>query len=322
MILHTCPHCKAGNLYGADLQGSTNCHSCGVTFELSRFTRNEKDAVVRVVENIRANAQSARQSRLLIYFAASLGFAVIAWAAVSTFGLIPDEWRMFNRRFAGISDQHRLAESVGFVAVGTVVQPGKIAFQGFGTAVAVTNDGYLLTCKHVLPKDPIQRIWVYLNGRRLDARVVGSGSVSDWALLKVDDRLRYRFRLAPPGKIGRLNVDVVALGFQEMLADVDSQVTSRTIAKTIGSVSRIYTDNIGTEWIEHTAVLTGGSSGGPLLVDDVVVGVNTGGARGIFRALSIGPLRDRIWRMIEQSREVDSGSSIIAPAVHPAGANP
>lgn len=179
-----------------------------------------------------------------------------------------------------------------------------------GTAFAVTNDGYMLTSKHIVDRiPPGSRIWVYINKRRLDARFIAQDLVADWAILKVEEDLPYRFKLATPGTIGRLNVEVAALGFQETLANVASVVTNTPAARTTGSISRIYSDIVGTGWIEHTAVLNPGGSGGPLILDGIVIGLNTGGEGGLYRALSVGEFRNKLWRMIDRARNDKSGNT-------------
>lgn len=311
MILHTCPDCGTPGFYASDLQGEVNCRSCGKAFELSRFTKTEKDSLVKFVESMRASAEGVRRSRALVYCFTGILLLVIVWAGVSTLGVIPDEWRILNRRFTGLDNQDAIEQSIGLVAIGEVGEGGAIAFASFGTAFAVANDGYMLTSKHVVDHVPSgSSIWVYINKRRLDARLVAQEMVDDWAILKVEEDLPYRFRLAARGTIGRLNVEVTALGFQETLADVPSTVTDTPLARTTGSISRIYNDKVGTEWIEHTAALNPGSSGGPLLVDDIVVGLNTGGKPGVYRALSVGAFRKKLWRMIDRSRKEDRSISV------------
>jgi S1-C subfamily serine protease len=260
---------------------------------------------VRALQSANVTLRRGLRSKPALYSLAGAALAMVSWGGVSWLGLVPDEWRVFNRRFASLDNRDTLTDAIGLVVVGQPGSGGTISYRSLGTAVAITNDGYMLTSKHVLQGEAQGKIWVYLNKRRFDARAVGEDSVADWAMLKVDDDLRYRFKMAGPGAIACLNVPVSALGFQETIADVTSPLTDPPVAVTQGTVSRVYSDVVGTEWIEHTAALKAGSSGGPLVLDDVLVGINVGGSDGIYRALSVGAISANIQKVIKRARAKD-----------------
>lgn len=316
MILHTCPHCNGSSLYPIDRRGSVNCHSCGKEFPLSAFSKADPDKGVRFVRAVRGTIHRAAKSRIVIYATAGLASLLVIWFAISVFGLIPDEMRIVNRRFAAPDDWSRVEQAVGLLAIGTPTGDGGIRFLAYGTAWSISNDGFMLTSKHVadgaalaaltamegVPGSPQPRLWVYLDKQRLDAELVSVDSVADLAIIKVDSDLPYRFRLASKSFMPRLNAEIVAVGFQELGVEVQSAVMNTPLRGTQGTISRVFSDAVGTHWIEHTAPIGQGSSGGPLFLDGIVVGMNTAGTDGIYRALALGPLRDRIASRVDEWR--------------------
>ena len=75
---------------------------------------------------------------------------------------------------------------------------------------------------------------------------------------------------------------------------------TRPLSVTRGTVSRVFVDKLETEWIEHSAAIgRSGSTGGPLLLGDSIVGINIACDKGISRAVSVLPHRRRIDRAIE-----------------------
>src|SRR3990172_5315691 len=115
---------------------------------------------------------------------------------------------MMNRRFAAVADERRLKEAVGLVALGTNDPEKGPVFAEFFTAVAITNDGYMLTSKQVGDSAFFSDAWVFIDGRRLDAKFVGADKIADFAVIKVDAPLRLRFRIAGSASIAQLNVPI------------------------------------------------------------------------------------------------------------------
>jgi serine protease Do len=68
--------------------------------------------------------------------------------------------------------------------------------------------------------------------------------------------------------------------------------------RTDGAVSRVITEEKGRRWVQHTAAVNPGNSGGPLVAEDgTVLGINTlraVGAEGIFFALTPPQMRREI----------------------------
>lgn len=95
--------------------------------------------------------------------------------------------------------------------------------------------------------------------------------------------------LSPPVERPRWHADARQQRRDAVPGELDNGVIDTPLARTQGQISRTFTDSAGTRWIEHTAPVKPGSSGGPLVYDDVAVGVNTRSEYGITAALEIAP---------------------------------
>jgi S1-C subfamily serine protease len=182
-----------------------------------------------------------------------------------------------------------------------------------GTSFAVNPKGYLLTNRHVveeyvkltradakiadLEKTKSWRVkpnlWVYFAKERYDATVLYSSGKFDMAVLKVD-RIGPYFRLTSRPSITQ-GTRVYALGFPAASSQILSvegaiQRATRHVSENVESVldesdfRYSITDGIislvrneaGSEYIQHSAEISGGNSGGPLIYDDgSVLGINT-----------------------------------------------
>ena len=299
MILHTCPKCHTPCLYSLDLNEQVNCLSCGGVFILTRFTKTEKDAFARFVESAQLRIQGARTSRRLLYAATAVIGTLIIWLGISAFGLIPDEWRLVHRRFASVANEDQLKEAVGLVAIGRGSGTDEDVFQKYLTAVAITNDGFMLTSKHITVPDLVLDTWVFVDGKRLDARIVGADKIADFALIKVDGAFARKFRLSRDSASPRLNAEIRAVGFEPLERLIRSP-GDWPLAVTSGTISRTYSDDVGTRWIDHSAALGERSQGGPLLLNDLLIGLNVESKSGITRAVALAPYFESISRMIEE----------------------
>lgn len=304
MISHTCPHCGAQLLYAPDVTGPTHCRACGREFELSALTKSRPNAAVAAWLATGRALRRIRESTLTIYIGGGLLGLVLLWVVLSAFGLLPDAVRIVNRRYVSLNDWDRVTHAVGIAATGSAHLDGTIAFDAMGTAWAVSNDGFMLTNRHVISRSSLfDRIWVYLDHKRYDAELVATDSVADIALIKVNGYLPYRFRVASAQAPPRLNLPVSALGYQEMPADAGTMMIETPLATTQGQISRVYSDQSGTRWIEHTAAVKHGSSGGPLISNDVVIGINTKQEFGITSALDVAPFHEWMQTAIDDWRQ-------------------
>ncbi len=212
-----------------------------------------------------------------------------------------------------------------------------------GSGFAISPRGYILTNKHVItPNEEFDqitneaaskktaskpRIWAIFSGHEFDADLVYISKTQDWAVLRIaPDSVPY-FRLSAVPSTAATD-DVFAIGYPEYarLASSDGEAFRRYLrASTLhehisqyfessdfvastskGVVSREFPAEDGVErvlWIDHTAQIGHGNSGGPLLSrSGVVLGINTGGAqdeRGtILRALQIAQFHAEMSRIV------------------------
>jgi serine protease Do len=154
--------------------------------------------------------------------------------------------------------------------------------QSIGSGVIIDPDGYIVTNAHVIhggyrvvvniPGDvndesPDQTL-VDNRSRTVEARVLGSDSEIDLALLKVDVK---GLRALPLGDYNKLRQGdvVLALGSPEGLQD---SVTMGVVS----SAARQPDPNNPMIYVQSDAPINPGNSGGPLInVDGEVVGINT-----------------------------------------------
>jgi S1-C subfamily serine protease len=182
-----------------------------------------------------------------------------------------------------------------------------------GTCFALSPKGYLLTNKHVVEEyvrltradatiEEVQtktscrikpNLWVYFSKERFDAKVIYTSGKYDIAVLKVDHQGPY-FRLNSRPDIVQ-GTHIYAMGFPAASSDPLSiegaiQRSTRKLSENVesvldesdyrysitdGIISLLRTE-LGTEYIQHSAPISGGNSGGPLIYDDgSVIGVNT-----------------------------------------------
>ncbi|MGQ0678710.1 MAG: S1C family serine protease [Actinomycetota bacterium] len=175
---------------------------------------------------------------------------------------------------------------------------------GAGTGIIATEDGHILTNAHVV--EGAQEIEVlFTDGRRLPARVVGSDSEADLAVLKVDaDNLL----VAPLGDSDELQVgdSVIAVGHALGLPGGPTVTTGivsaldRSIRESNGAVLR--------NLIQTDAAINPGNSGGALLdAAGNVIGVNTaiaGEAQNIGFAIAITPARTIVDQLIKNGKVI------------------
>ncbi|HWA22490.1 MAG TPA: trypsin-like peptidase domain-containing protein [Caulobacterales bacterium] len=174
------------------------------------------------------------------------------------------------------------------------------AFDGAGSGVIVSSDGYALTNNHVI--DGAHRVDAVLHdGLVVPADIVGADPDTDLALLRLTGGA---LRAADLGdsdglKVGELAIAIGnPLGFQ---ATVTAGIVSALRRTLRGASGRLIEDVVQTD-----AALNPGNSGGAL-VDGLgrVIGVNTamiGGAQGICFAVPINTAKRVIPELMRDGR--------------------
>ncbi len=188
----------------------------------------------------------------------------------------------------------RLAPSVANLRVTRPGRGGHVP-AGAGSAVALTPDGFLLTNAHVVAGQGRAGRAVFVDGRELRFRVVGTDRLSDLAVLRADgeDLVPASLGQAERLKVGQL---VVAIGNPNGFAgSVTAGVVSalgRSLPTRSGRAVR-YIDNV----IQTDAALNPGNSGGAL-ADSCgrVIGINTAVA-GVGLGLAV-PINEATRRIV------------------------
>jgi len=170
--------------------------------------------------------------------------------------------------------------------------PEQFSNRSLGSGFIISSDGYVLTNEHVI-KDADQ-IVVRLNNRReYDAKVIGSDSRSDVALLKINakDLPTVTIGHSKDLKVGEW---VLAIGSP---FDFDHSVT----AGIVSALGRSLPNENYVPFIQTDVAINPGNSGGPLFnMDGEVVGINsqiysrTGGFMGLSFTIPIDLAMDVI----------------------------
>ena len=140
---------------------------------------------------------------------------------------------------------------------------------GMGSGVIVSNDGYILTNNHVVSRaDELQ---VELSdGRTFNAKVIGTDSKSDVAVLKIDADNLVAARMGDSSAM-QVGDWVIAVGSPFGL---DQTVTAGIISATNRQASII--SNGYEDFLQTDAAINPGNSGGPLVnLRGEVIGINT-----------------------------------------------
>ena len=167
---------------------------------------------------------------------------------------------------------------------------------GSGFLISDSEEGsqYVITCDHVAELDDQTRKEVCdaLGLKKLNikidvvvtrditqsAKIIKASRVDDFAILKLDAPIYQKnaMKIRPEG--ADLTEDVYAMGFPADIMDLTDfkYFTEDQVTVSKGSVSLCEMSNNGVPYVQHSAVMTSGCSGGPLVdVNGYVVGLNT-----------------------------------------------
>ena len=206
---------------------------------------------------------------------------------------LPDDEALdaYSRTVSSVAE--RLAPSVANLRVARRGRGGA-RYDGGGSGVVVTTDGFMLTSAHVVAGSQGRVRASFVDGREVEASVVGADPLSDLAVLRSEVG---ELAAAELGDAERLRVGqlVVAMGNPHGFAgSVTAGVVSalgRSLPTRSGSAHRIVENVIQTD-----AALNPGNSGGAL-ADGLgrVVGINTAVAGvGLGLAVPINQTTRRI----------------------------
>lgn len=163
------------------------------------------------------------------------------------------------------------------------VIPGQMTFFGqsaesevSGSGFIITADGYTLTNNHVV-EGASKVVGVLADGTQVDAKIIGTDTFADLAVLKLDIT---NLTPASLGNSDNLKPGETVLAIGSPLGDFKNSVTVGVISATGRSIST--SDGYQMEdLIQTDAAINEGNSGGPLVnLAGEVVGINTLVVRG------------------------------------------
>jgi serine protease Do len=162
---------------------------------------------------------------------------------------------------------------------------------GVGTGVILTEDGYILTNRHVV-KGSSSLTVALADGTEYPATIVKIADDNDLALIKIDAT---GLAAATIGDSSKIQVGQTAVAIGSPLGTFTETVTKGIISATGRSIT-VQDEQTGQpvrlrDLLQTDAAINPGNSGGPLLdVSGAVVGINTaiaGNAEGLGFAIPI-----------------------------------
>lgn len=231
-----------------------------------------------------------------------------AWAAISS-GLIQDDPTLTEKRSAVSQEGEVVADvaervSPSVVSILTEAEasygPGSYTQEGAGTGMIISENGYVLTNRHVVQGVDSVRVVLSDGTSYEDVEVIGTDPANDIAFLKIKN-----VKGLTPVTIGdsskaEVGEKVIAIG--NALGQYRTSVTSGIISGigrplVAGSEARGDLEQLN-NLLQADAAINPGNSGGPLVnLDGEVIGINTAidqEAQGIGFAIPINDAKGLI----------------------------
>ena len=184
-----------------------------------------------------------------------------------------------------------VAPSVANLRVARRVRGGRL-YDGGGSGVVITPDGYLLTSAHVVARasGPVRASLT--DGREVEADVIGADALSDLAVLRAHDATLVPARLGDAAllQVGQL---VVAIGNPHGFGGSVTAGVVSALGRSLPTHGGRVVENV----IQTDAALNPGNSGGALADGRAhVVGINTAVA-GVGLGLAV-PINDTTRKIV------------------------
>jgi Do/DeqQ family serine protease len=180
-------------------------------------------------------------------------------------------------------------------------QDRKEVLRGTGSGFIFNSNGEILTNAHVVRG--ADKVTVTLkDGRSFEGKVLGSDSVTDVAVVKIDAQ---NLPIVGLGDSDRIQAGEWAIAIGNPLG-LDNTVTSGIISAIGRSSSQVGIPDQQVQYIQTDAAINPGNSGGPLLNQrGEVIGMNTAiikGAQGIGFAIPINKAKSIAEQLISQGK--------------------
>ncbi|MDO8750885.1 MAG: trypsin-like peptidase domain-containing protein, partial [Dehalococcoidia bacterium] len=154
---------------------------------------------------------------------------------------------------------------------------GTVETTASGSGVIFREDGYILTNNHVVGGATSIKVFL-IDGRELDAKIVGTDKNTDLAVIKVNEKGLPSMPLGDASKL-RVGDWVVAIG--NALGLPGAPTVTVGVVSALGRTLQTDPDVTLYDLIQTDAAINPGNSGGPLInLSGEVVGINTAVLRG------------------------------------------
>ena len=186
---------------------------------------------------------------------------------------------------------------------------GNSASQSAGTGMIVTEDGYIVTNKHVIEGAKQSQVVTDDGTTYDDVDVVGEDPLNDVAYLKINDAKGLPTIALGDSKTIAVGMPVLAIG--NALGAYQNSVTNGIISGTGRSVTASDSNGSNAEnlsdMIQTDAAINPGNSGGPLVnAAGEVIGINTAvsaDSNGIGFAIPISAVKGMLASIIENNND-------------------
>ncbi|MDI3543608.1 MAG: serine protease DegQ [Candidatus Atribacteria bacterium] len=199
---------------------------------------------------------------------------------------------------------------------GMIPQERQVPVKGLGTGFVFRSDGYILTNAHVVSGADEIKV-TFLDGREFEGKVIGSDSITDIAVVKIDAQDLPTIPLGD-SDAARVGEWLIAIGNPYGL--------SHTV--TVGVLSAkgrpISAGDSGQEYenfLQTDAAINPGNSGGPLLnLKGEAIGINTAilpYAQGIGFAIPINMVKSILDQLITEGKVVRAWLGVVIQNLTP-----
>lgn len=170
---------------------------------------------------------------------------------------------------------------------------------GAGTGFIITNDGLIITNKHVVADENTQYSVVLADGRTFDATVQSRDTYLDFAVVKIDAK---DLPVVELGDSDAMQIGQWVVGIGNALGQFQNTVTAGIISAKNRQIQASDSNGTSSETLDNLlqtdAAINSGNSGGPLVnLKGQVIGINTAvasTAQGIGFAIPINSVKSAI----------------------------